>query len=186
MNIVRLSLVTAIALLAGCAQKGAHPTGNATTPKPVAKPAKPKSSFLRLLFPHKPKTPAVGVVETSAASTTASPAAIGASAPTTEPQASSVPETETAVPAAAPELPVEVKVLTKGYEVRILSVSDKKYADLEIARLAKKGIQASTRKSGNYYLVALGPYTLYPEAESALSKAKGAGGFKDAYIRKLS
>jgi len=156
-------------------------------PKPVVKPLKPKSSFLQLLFPKRSKAPAAGTVETLTTAQPSAPAVTGITEPSTQLQTSPTPEAQPAVPAAAaPEPPVEVKALTKGYEVRILSVSDKKYADLEIARLAKKGIQASTRKSGNYYLVALGPYTLYPEAESALSKAKGAGGFKDAYIRKLS
>jgi peptidyl-prolyl cis-trans isomerase C len=36
MNIARLSVVTALVLLAGCAQKGAQSTGTAAAPKPVA------------------------------------------------------------------------------------------------------------------------------------------------------
>ena len=36
MNIARLSVVTALVLLAGCAQKGAQPTGTAAAPKPMA------------------------------------------------------------------------------------------------------------------------------------------------------
>jgi hypothetical protein len=36
MNILRLSVITALALLAGCAQKGAQSTGGAAAPKPVA------------------------------------------------------------------------------------------------------------------------------------------------------
>ena len=166
-------------------------------PQPKAKPHS-KFNFFRLLG-FKGRSQKAVVTSKNEPSVSVSPeapvAAISpslAKADSTQAGAktNSIPPSET-VPEPKVELPVvsspaNGQVISKGYEVRILSVVEKKYADIEIERLSKNGIQASVRKSGNYYLVALGPYVSHQEADAAIKRVKSAGPFKDAYIRRLS
>jgi len=156
-----------------------------TAPPTVPKPAKSSFSLMRLFFGNHPKKSPAPSKPVPVPKET--PAALSAPEQAPPPQTADLPvapvESE---PSNAPAALPATNVLTKGYEVRVLSVSQEKYATAEIEQLAKKGFQAAARKSGNYYLVTLGPFALYPEAEAALAKAKNAGGFKDAYIRKLS
>jgi cell division protein FtsN len=80
----------------------------------------------------------------------------------------------------------EEKAPEKGYEVRIMSVVEKTFADKAVIRLSKEGITASARKSGNYYIVLTGPYKTRAEADKMIKKVKKNASYKDAYIRHLS
>jgi len=75
--------------------------------------------------------------------------------------------------------------LEKSYEVRIMSVTKETYAQNEVERLGKKGIEASFRQSGDYHIVILGPYGKRKDADKALSHIQKSGTFSDAYIRRL-
>jgi cell division protein FtsN len=159
-------------------------------PPAITPPQKPKRKF-KISFPFFKSTPretpagAPSIVPQPLALPSVAvllPSQNPASAPLgTKTPASPEPKVEVKTPPALP-----IPVVTGGYEVRILSVVDKKNADVEIEKLAKKGIQATVRKSGSYYLVALGPYGAREEAEASLKKVKSSGPFHDAYIRKLA
>jgi len=79
-----------------------------------------------------------------------------------------------------------VPVPQKGYEVRVMSVSNESYGKQEVERLAKLGLSGSMRKSGDYYLITLGVYGSRLEADKELKNARTKAAFKDAYIRRLT
>jgi hypothetical protein len=74
---------------------------------------------------------------------------------------------------------------TKSYEVRIMSVKKKEFADNEVTRLKKKDFLVTSRKSGKYYMVVLGPYPERSKADNALVRVRKFSPYKDAYIRRL-
>jgi len=76
--------------------------------------------------------------------------------------------------------------LERAYEVRIMSLGNEEYAEKEVKKLQGKGLRASFRKSGDYYLVILGPYPIRAEADRFLEEARKFNPFKDAYIRRLA
>jgi cell division septation protein DedD len=77
------------------------------------------------------------------------------------------------------------KAPQKTYEVRLMSIINKDYAEREMNQLLKKGVLASSRKSGNYYIIVLGPFLERSQADKALEETRKVGPFKDAYIRRI-
>jgi len=87
---------------------------------------------------------------------------------------------------ASEKRPLPTINLEKAYEVRIMSLGNEEYAEKEVKKLQGKGLRASFRKSGDYYLVILGPYPIREEADRFLEQARKLNPFKDAYIRRLA
>jgi len=109
-----------------------------------------------------------------------------ATLPSKTPEKSLIKSDEKLAPTPQVTDPKSEKPPVKSYEVRIMSVKKQEYADTEVTRLEKKGFLVSTRKSGNYHIVFLGPFAERKLADKAKSRVQKVGSFGDAYIRRLT
>ena len=69
------------------------------------------------------------------------------------------------------------------YTIQVASFKSKGYAQKEVARLAKRGMQATIVRKGNYVVVYVGDFSQKKEADVSLNQLKQT--YRDCFIRRL-
>lgn len=110
--------------------------------------------------------------------------ASAAPAPAQKPQIAA----QAPVPAPAPapvqpevQVSAQAAAQAKPYTVVVATFTRKEWAEKEIDRLRKKGVEAAIYQSGSYFLVCAGSYQTKDAAKEAMGKLRGT--YKDAYLR---